>query len=235
MADTPKPLHLFQNGGDRWVDTAAWPPSTGTATYYLGSGGGLTTTRPTTAGNDDLSSALTYTTAPLTRDAVLDGPIDVSLYLKSTTPDAYVAATVNLVSPSGAVTKVSDGGLLASMRELDTRQSWYGAGHVLIKPSHPFTQASQRLLTANETVKMDISVLPNLTVLPAGYRLQVVLNSQAPADFHFQLAPTPQQSANLASGRADVSRAPWAPSSITVPLAAPNSFTTSPVTWGPSS
>jgi predicted acyl esterase len=228
-------LHLFENGGDRWVDTAAWPPSTGTGTYYLGDGGVLTTARPAAAGTDELSSALTYTTAPLTRDAVLDGPIDVSLYLKSTAPDAYVAATVNLVSPSGAVTKVSDGGLLASMRELDTRRSWYGAGHVLIQPSHPFTRASQRLLTPDETVRLDIAVLPNLTVLPAGHRLQVVLTGQAPADFHFQLAPTPQQSANLASGRSGISRAPWAPSSITVPLAAPNSFTTSPVTWGPSS
>ena len=235
MADTTKPLHLFENGGGRWVDTAAWPPSTGTGTYYLGDGGALTTTRPTAAGTDELSSALAYTTAPLSRDAVLAGPIDVSLYLKSTAPDAYVAATVNLVSPSGAVTKVSDGGLLASMRELDARRSWYGAGHALIQPSHPFTQASQRLLTANETVKMDIAVLPNFTVLPAGCRLQVVLTGQAPADFHLQLAPTPQQSANLASGRSAISRAPWAPSSITVPLAAPNSFTSSPVTWGPTS
>jgi predicted acyl esterase len=235
MANTTKPLHLFQNGGDRWVDTAAWPPSTGTATYYLNSGSALTTTRPAAAGSDELSAALTYTTTPLARDVVLDGPIDVSLYLKSTTPDAYVAAPDNLVSPTGAVTKVSDGGLLASMRELDTRRSWYGSGHVLIQPSHPFTQASQRLLTPNETVKVDISVLPNFTVLPAGYRLQVVLNSQAPGNFHLQLAPTPQQAAHLGSGRISISRAPWAPSSVTVPLAAPTSFTTSPVNWGPSS
>jgi hypothetical protein len=235
MANTTKPLHLFQNGGDRWVDTAAWPPSTGTGTYYLDGGNALTTTRPTAIGTDELSSALTYTTTPVARDAVLDGPIDVSLYLTSTTPDAYVAATVNLVSPSGAVTKVSDGGLLASLRELDTRQSWYGAGHTLIQPSHPFTQASQRLLTPDETVKMDISVLPNFTVLPAGYRLQVVLGSRAPGNFHLQPAPTPQQAAHLGSGRISISRAPWAPSSITVPLAGPASFTTSPVNWGPSS
>ncbi|MEA5366740.1 CocE/NonD family hydrolase [Amycolatopsis sp., V23-08] len=235
MANTAKPLHLFENGGDRWVDTAAWPPSTGTGTYYLGGNGTLTTTRPATEGSDALSAAPTYTTAPLTRDAVLDGPIDVSVQLKSTAPDAYVAVTVNLVSPSGAVTKVSDGGLLASLRELDTRRSWYGAGHTLIQPSHPFTQASRRLLTPGETVRLDIAVLPNLTVLPAGSRLQVVLTAQAPAGFHLQPAPTPQQSANLAAGRSAVSRAPWAPSSVTVPLAAPHSFTTSPITWGPAS
>jgi hypothetical protein len=32
-----------------------------------------------------------------------------------------VTATVNVVSPDGAVTKQGDGVLLASMRELDTR------------------------------------------------------------------------------------------------------------------
>jgi hypothetical protein len=96
-------------------------------------------------------------------------------------------------------------------------------------------QAGQRLLTPDETVRLDIAVLPNLTVLPVGSRLQVVLTGQAPAGFHLQLAPTPRQRSNLASGRSAISRAPWAPSSITVPLAAPNSFTTSPVTWGPTS
>jgi predicted acyl esterase len=238
MADTRKPLHLFQNGASRWVDTAAWPPSPSTETYYLDNAGSLTTQAPATQGSDPLSWAagsLTYTTSPLTRATVLDGPIGVSVFLKSSTRDAQVTATVNLVAPDGSVTKQGEGVLLASMRALDTRQSWYGDNNALIKPSHPFTQASQQFLTSGQTARMDIAVLPNFMLIPAGHRLQVVLNGQAPATFHLQLAPTPQQQANLALGQYSISRAPHAASSITLPLASPQLFTTSPVSWGPSS
>jgi predicted acyl esterase len=240
MADTTTPLHIFENNATRWVDTAAWPPAPSTGTYYLNNAGSLTATPPTTAGTDNLYYAFpwfpaTYNSPALSQDRVLDGPIDVSLYVTSTTPDALVAATVNLVAPTGAVTKLGDGSLLASMRALDTQQSWFGTGNTLIKPVHPFTQASQSLLKPNQTVKMDISVLPNFTLIPAGDRLQVVLSSQAPSNFHLPLTPTPQQTANLNFGQFTLSHAAQTASSITLPLASPGAFTTSPVNWGPSS
>ena len=240
MANTSTPLHIFENNATRWVDTAAWPPSPATSTYYLGNSGSLTATPPTAAGADYLYYSfpwfpLSYTTAPLSQTSVLDGPIDVSLNLSSTTADAFVAATVNLIAPTGAVTKLGDGALLASQRSLDTQQSWYGTGNTLIKPVHPYTQASQSLLTPNQPVKMDISVLPNFTVIPAGYYLQVQLSSQAPSNFHLPLTPTPQQTADLNGGTFTVSHGPATASSITLPFASPNAFTTSPVNWGPSS
>jgi predicted acyl esterase len=201
MADTRTPLHVFQNVANQWVDTAAWPPSPGTGTYYLNSAGSLTSKPPATVGSDALAwsaGSLTYATPPVTHATVLDGPIDVSLYLQSSTKDAQVTATVNLLAPNGSVTKQGEGVLLASMRALDTRQSWYGDSHTLIKPSHPFTQASQQFLTPGESVRMDIAVPPGFTLIPAGYRLQVVLNGQPPSTFHQQVVPTPQQQANLA-------------------------------------
>ncbi|HEY2702009.1 MAG TPA: CocE/NonD family hydrolase [Pseudonocardiaceae bacterium] len=240
MANTSTPLHIFENNATRWVDTAAWPPSPATSTYYLGNNGSLTASPPTTAGVDNLYYSypwfpLSYTTAPLSQTTVLDGPIDVSLNLSSTTADAFVAATVNLIAPTGAVTKLGDGALLASQRSLDTQQSWYGTGNTLIKPAHPYTQASQSLLTPNQSVKMDISVLPNFTVIPAGYYLQVQLSSQAPSNFHLPLTPTPPQTSHLNGGTFTVSHGPATASSITLPFASPNAFTTSPVNWGPSS
>jgi predicted acyl esterase len=240
MADTTAPLHIFENNATRWVDTAAWPPAPSTGTYYLNNTGSLTAAPPTTAGTDAIYYAFpwfpaTYNSPALSQASVLDGPIDVSLYVTSTTPDALVAATVNLVAPTGAVTKLGDGSLLASMRALDTQQSWFGTGNTLIKPVHPFTQASQSLLKANQTVKMDISVLPNFTLIPAGDRIQVVLSSQAPSNFHLPLTPTPQQTGNLNFGQFSISHAAQTASSITLPLASPGAFSTSPVNWGPSS
>ena len=64
MADTGTPLHLFENGGNQWVDLAAWPPSPGT--FRFGGGPG----------------ALTYRSAPLAHAGVLDGPSDVTVYAR---------------------------------------------------------------------------------------------------------------------------------------------------------
>ena len=243
MANTSTPLHIFENNATQWVDTAAWPPAPSTGTYYLNNPtgiGSLDPTPPTATAADSLYYAfpwvpLSYTTAPLSQASVLDGPIDVSLYVSSTTKDALVAAVVNLVAPTGAVTKLGDGDLLSSERQLDTSQSWYGSGNKLINPAHPFTQASQSLLTPNQRVQEDIAITPNFSLIPAGYRIQVVLNSQAPSNFHLPLAPTPQQSANLNGGTFAISHGPATASSITLPFASPGAFTASPVNWGPSS
>ena len=238
MADTTTPLHVFQNVAKRWVDSAAWPPSLRTETFYLNSGGTLTSAKPTVAGSESMnwsvpSFPLTYTTPARTQDTVLDGPINVSIHMKSSTKDAQVTAVVNLVAPTGAVTKQGDGTLLASQRKLDTQESWYGDGNALIKASHPFTQSSQQLLTPNQNFQMDISVLPNFTLIPAGYRLQVSLTAQTPSNFHLPMAPTPQQQTNLSFGQYTISRAPQAASSITLPLTSPSQFSTSPINWGP--
>ncbi|MFI9381934.1 CocE/NonD family hydrolase [Kutzneria sp. NPDC052558] len=239
MANTSTPLHLFQNGASRWVDSAAWPPSLGTSTYYLNAGGTLTSTPPTAAGTDTIYWSMpwfpaTYNSPPVSQDAVLDGPISASIYLSSTTPEAEVSATVNLVAPTGVVTKQSDGILLGSMRNLDASHSWYGSSGALIQPAHTFTQATQQFLTANSTVKLDIALMPNFSVIPAGYRIQLVLTTQPPS-YHVPLTLTQTQTNNLNFGVYTISRAPQAASSVTLPLASPSMFTTSPVNWGPSS
>ncbi|WP_328931323.1 MULTISPECIES: CocE/NonD family hydrolase [unclassified Streptomyces] len=241
MANTSTPLHLFENGANTWVDSAAWPLSSDAKTYYLGDGS-LTPGRPKAQGSDSLSwsaataaNTLTYTTAPLTKAALLNGPTDVTLYAKSTTPEAELSAKLSIVAPDGTVTKQADGILLGSQRALDTGESWYGSNGSLLKPSHPFTQASQRPVTPGQTTRYDISLLSNFTRIPAGYRIQISVNSQPPADFHSPVAPTPQELANLAGGVYTVERSPQAASFVNLPLTTPSSATPSRDNWGPSS
>jgi len=240
MAETTTPLHLFENGANRWVDQAAWPPSPQVQTYYLGGNGSLTVRRPGAAGSDSLSWApvsssatLTYTTEPLAGAVVLDGPTDVTVYAESTAPEVELTATLNVIAPDGTITKQGDGALLGSQRQLNSKQSWYGAGHALLQPSHPFTEASQQPVVPAVTTRYDIAVLANLTEIPAGGRLQLVLNSQPPAGFHLPLAPPPQQLANLAGGGYTIERSRVAASFINLPLTAPDGFTPSAVNWGP--
>jgi len=242
MASTDTPLHLFQNGADRWVDVAAWPPSPKTGTFHLGGGHALSPRRPAGTGTETLSWApagpattLTYTSAPLARAAVLDGPTDVTVYARSSSTDVQLTATLNAIAPDGTVTKYAEGALIGSQRRLDPHTSWYGTGHALLQPSHPFTEASRRPVTPGVTTRYDIALLANFALLPAGSRLQLVLNSQAPDTFHLTLAPTPQQRADLAGGVYTIEMSADAPSHINVPLAAPGLFSTSDTDWGPSS
>ena len=218
MADTRTPLHLFENTANRWVDTAAWPPSSTARSFQFDTAGTLAWA----PGN-----ALTYTTQPLT--GVLDGPSNLTVYATSTTPEVELSATLNVLKADGSVVKQADGILLGSQRKLDASQSWYGSGHTLLQPSHPFTQASQQPVPVGQLTRYDIPLLANFTALAPGDRLQVVLTSQPPANLHLQTAPTPQERASLAGGVYTVKSA-----SLNVPLT-PDRFRTSPTNWGPSS
>ena len=242
MASTSTPLHLFENTASQWVDTAAWPPSPDASAYYLGAGGTLNASDHGAAGSDALSwapatagNSLSYTSAPLTRSEVLDGPSDLTVYASSTTTDAELTATLNVLSPAGTVVKQADGVLLGSQRQLDPAQSWYGAGSVLLQPAHPFTQQSQQPVVPGRATRYDISLLANFTLIPAGDRIQVVITSQPPANFHLPLAPTPQELANLAGGTYLVDHGSATASVLDLPLASPGHFSASPVNWGPSS
>ena len=242
MAGTSAPLHIFENTANQWVDTAAWPAAPAASTYYLGAGGTLSAGHPASGAAGTLAwaaatatNSLTYTSAPLTRDAVLDGPSDLTVYASSTTTEAELTATLNVLSPAGAVVKQADGVLLGSQRKLDQAQSWYGRGSVLLQPAHPFTAGGQQLVVPGRTTRYDISLLANFTLIPAGDRIQVVLTSQPPANFHAPLTPTPQELANLANGMYTIDSGTAAASSLDLPLASPGQFTASPVNWGPSS
>jgi hypothetical protein len=242
MAGTPAPLHIFENTANQWVDTAAWPPSAAASAYYLGAGGTLSTGHPASGGAGNLSwapataaNSLTYTSPPLTRDAVLDGPSDLTVYASSTTTEVELTATLNVLSPAGTVVKQADGVLLGSQRKLDQAQSWYGQGSTLLQPAHPFTQASQQPVVPGRTTRYDISLLANFTLIPAGDRIQVVLTTQPPANFHAPLTPTPQELASLANGTYTIDSAAATASVLDLPLASPGQFGASPVNWGPSS
>jgi uncharacterized protein len=242
MAATSTPLHIFENTANQWVDTAAWPPSPAASTYYLGAGGTLSSGDPATRGTGTLSwapaaaaNSLTYTSVPLVRDLVLDGPSDLTVYASSTTTDVELTATLNVLTPAGTVVKQADGVLLGSQRELDRAQSWYGTGSVLLQPSHPFARDSQQAVVPGRTTRYDISLLADFTLIPAGDRIQVVVTSQPPANFHLPLAPTPQELANLAGGTYTVDHGAATGSVLDLPLASPGQFTASPIDWGPSS
>jgi uncharacterized protein len=241
MASTVTPLHIFENTASQWVDTAAWPPSPSASAYYLGTGATLSARAPASHGSGTLlwapataGNSLTYTSAPLARASVLDGPSDLTVYASSTTTDTEFTATLNVLSPAGTVVKQADGVLLGSQRALDPEQSWYERG-VLLQPAHPFTRDSQQAVVPGQITRYDISMLANFTLIPAGDQIQVVLTSQPPANFHLPLAPTPQELAHLTGGTYTIDYGPATASVLDLALASPCQFKPSPTNWGPPS
>jgi hypothetical protein len=241
MADTSTPLHVFENNANQWVDSTAWPLSPDASALNLGAGGSLSAGPSWATGQNLLAwgpaatNSLTYTTAPLAQSAVLDGPSDLTVYARSTTPEVELTATLNVVSPTGAVVKQADGVLLGSQRQVNEQQSWYGRDGILLQPSHPFTAASQQPVVPGQLTRYDISLLANFTLIPAGDQIQVVITSQPPANFHTTLAPTPQELTSLAGGAYEVAYGRGQQSVLDLPLASPGRFKASPVNWGPSS
>lgn len=254
MRHTRTPLHIWQRGAEQWVSNAAYPLSLDSNRLYFGQRS-LTAKRPKARAAADTmvwappnsstaGTISTYTSAPFKQKTELAGPSDVSVLASSSSLDLELTATLNLIDPSGAVTKLAAGTLLGSQRRVDRRRSWIGNDGRFLKPFHPYEESTQRLLAAGRTYEFDISLTPTFQEIPAGGRLQLTITTQAPADlFDFgtgvglarHVAPTPANKAHLAGGVYQVERNATAASFVNLPLASPTLFQPSTTNWGPAS
>jgi putative CocE/NonD family hydrolase len=124
------------------------------------------------------ASGLTYTTAPLTKDTQLTGPLVANVWAELTgATDATLVAVVSDVDPSGDSNQVTAGFLLASQRALDKRRSTYGPHGVLIRPYHPFTKASQQPVTANDPALYRIEVYPTDAIFKKGDSIRLTIGT----------------------------------------------------------
>jgi hypothetical protein len=158
--------------------------------------------------------ALTYTTAPFSQPEVISGPIDATVYLKATTTDTELAATVETVSPDGTSRPLTSGALIGSQRALDPTQTWTAADGIPLMPVHPLTVDSQKAVVPGQLTREDIQVFPTFAEIPAGWRLRVTLTtSETP-----HLFATAAQLPHLLGGIYQVQRNAVAASVLNVPL-----------------
>jgi uncharacterized protein len=199
-------------GTDQW--------STGLPAYAIAEAGG---TGDPCAENDSTTQlgGVTYTSEPFTTATTVAGPIDVTLYATSTTPDAELLASVDVVSPNGTSLPISSGALLGSLRATDPQLSWRENGH-LILPWHPYTAASARPMQPNQTERLDIEVYPTMARIAPGDKLRLTLTAGDTA-----LQPSPVQATKLAGGTYEIERG-----SITLPMLPAANLKTSSIDWG---
>ncbi len=126
---------------------------------------------------DALGDGLQFWTPPLDQDLELTGPAAARLVIASSTGDADIFLTLRVTDPDGRdVTFVSGqdphgcvgfGWLRASHRKTDPARSL---------PHRPWhTHDERQPLTPAEPVGLDVEIWPTSVVIPAGYRLGVMV------------------------------------------------------------
>ncbi len=160
-------------------------------------------------------TAASYVTAPLPTDTAVIGGGAVDLWVRSSTPDVDLQATISEVRPDGNETFVQNGWLRASERALSSSASdILGTASTPVDPVPTFAAADAALMPANQFVKVAIPLYDEGHVYRAGSRIRVTIsapNGTQPVWSFSQTQP---------SGTATVSiaRTSSMPSSLVLPV-----------------
>lgn len=145
LQKTKTPMHLYEQGTDRWINAARYPTVPAYTTWYLNEAGALTSRPAERRANDSLlwaepievGARLSYTTPPLRSGATLSGPMSATVYATSSNTNLVLIATLYDVAPDGTTSKITRGAVLGSQRALDEDRSWTDDSKSCDESSHP--------------------------------------------------------------------------------------------------
>jgi predicted acyl esterase len=242
MADTSTPMHLYEQQSDRWVNASTLPLTDDYTALHLGSDGALSTTAPQAPGSAELQwgdptqagTTVTFDASPLDQTQVVAGPVGATLWAKSSNRNINLIATLDDVAPDGTVQPITAGNIVGSLRAVDTKKSWTDRKGLTIRPAHPFLV--DRYAAPASLQRYDIALDATLWSVAAGHHLRLVVSTQPPADKCASLIgalnialpclPSAPQRDTLPGGTYQLIWSKKAPSSINVPLVAPDALTT---------
>jgi len=160
-------------------------------------------------------SAASYVSAPLTTDTTAIGGGAVHLWVKSSTPDVDLQATVSEVRPDGNETFVQDGWIRASERKLATNsKNMFKQKPTLLQPIPTFLASDAEPMPANEFVPVVIPLYFEGHAYRAGSRIRVTIsapNGTQPIWSFGQTQPVGTASESIAFS-------PSMPSSLILPI-----------------
>jgi hypothetical protein len=160
-------------------------------------------------------TAVSYVSAPLTTDTVVVGSGAVNLWVRSSTPDVDLQATISEVRPDGNETFVQNGWIRASERALATSsQNMFKQRSTILDPIPTFTAADASPLPSRQFVNVVIPLYYEGHVYRAGSRLHLTISAPNGAQ------PVWSFSQTVPSGTATVSLAfsQSMPSHLVLPL-----------------
>lgn len=156
-------LHAYALKADGTLGADEGEPGSRT---YMNLGAGLGRPKPS---ETDPPSHLVWTSAPLTADIDMVGPIELQLDAASTAPDTAFIALLQDVDEKGNAVVVSAGYLRAGMRAIDEAAS---------KPGAPVLPCvSFEAVPVGEIVRYRMPVVPNSRCFRSGHRIRLLLTT----------------------------------------------------------
>ncbi|WP_405539441.1 CocE/NonD family hydrolase [Streptomyces sp. NBC_00075] len=204
LAESATPLHLWEKGtsGDggtgSWLETSAYPLVSDYSIAALGDGT-LETTVPTATSTTtvdwaqptETGASVSYDSEPFAEGLTLAGPVAATVWASSSSTNLRLITTLDDVAPDGTTSLVSNGNLVAGLRDLDEARTWTDSEGRVTNPYHTFLDDSP--LTPGEAVKLSIRLDPVITDIEPGHSLRLTITTQEPGP----ILPTPAQRATL--------------------------------------
>jgi predicted acyl esterase len=165
-------------------------------------------------------SAVSYVSAPLTANTTVIGSGAVNLWVRSSTPDVDVQATISEVGPDGNETFVQNGWIRASERELSTdSNNMFKRPSTALEPIPTFTAADASPMPAGQFVKVVVPLYYQGHAYRAGSRIRVTIaapNGTQPVWSFGQTTPT--SSGPNPGGTVAIAFSTTMPSSLVLPV-----------------
>jgi uncharacterized protein len=195
------------------VDDFTWNPAALPATDYASantSTGGLWGNAADWDWNwqqNPAGTAVSYVSAPLTQDTTVIGGGAVHLWIKASTPNVDLQATVSEVDSDGDETFVQDGWVRADEREL-------APGSTPLEPLPDLRSSAVKPLPSGQFVEVTIPLYYEGHVYRAGSRIRVTISAPGGAEPLWAFAETnPSGTANVS-----VQFSPSMPSNLVLPV-----------------
>jgi predicted acyl esterase len=158
-------------------------------------------------------TAVSYVSSPLATDTTVVGSGSVNLWLKSSSPDVDLQATVSEVRPDGTEVFVQNGWLRASERKLSTgSNNMFKRPSTTLEPVPTFTSADATAMPAGQFVKVAIPLYYQGHAYRAGTRIRVTIAAPNGTQPIWAFSQTVQ------SRNASVSFSPTMPSTVVLPV-----------------
>jgi uncharacterized protein len=161
-------------------------------------------------------SAVSYMSAPLSGDTTAIGGGAVKLWVKSSTPDVDLQATVSEVRPDGNETFVQNGWIRASERKLATSSTnMFGETPTEVEPIPTFLASDVQPMPAGEFVPVTIPLYFEGHAYRAGSRVRVTISAPNGTQPVWSFDETQPEGA---TANVSIAFGPGMPASLTLPI-----------------
>ena len=187
IQNTRTPMHIFESGTQRWINTTGFVSVPRSTRWNLGSGGALSpadqNSNPDTLRFGQPNSEggkLTYTTPPLADGATLSGAMSATIHASSSNTNMVLIGRLFDVSPDGSAKLITRGAVVGSLRELDPEKSWKDEQGTITWPWPKLERDDY--LKPGQVYRFDLALAPRQWGLNPGHRLRFELTTQTPTE-----------------------------------------------------